>query len=98
MHRQMRIVARLLPILIATAVVAARGASVTINPDGVTVIDGRKVFPIGLTLAPPPGSMATNGKDAYAELHAAGVTFIRTGPTGNHRWDDQTIQIEQSYE
>jgi hypothetical protein len=87
-----------LSVLVAMWVVVARGGSVTINSDGLTLIDGRKVFPIGLTLPPPPGSVAPNGKDAYAELHSAGVTFIRTGPTGNYRWDNQAVEIEQTHE
>jgi hypothetical protein len=36
-------------------------------------------FPIGLSNGPPPGGKAPNGRNGFAEIAAAGVTFIRTG-------------------
>jgi hypothetical protein len=36
-------------------------------------------FPIGLTLGPPAGSQAPNGRGGRAEVAAAGVNLIRTG-------------------
>src|SRR5216684_1691211 len=46
---------------------------------GRLLIDGRKVFPIGLSYAPPLGGKTPNGNDGWAEVAAAGVNFIRTG-------------------
>jgi hypothetical protein len=46
---------------------------------GRLLIDGRKVFPIGLSDAPPLGGKTPNGNDGWAEVAAAGVNFIRTG-------------------
>src|SRR5207237_1172325 len=82
----------------APAPAAHGGSRVTVDADGVLAVDGTKVFPIGLTLPPPPDGKAPNGKDAFDELRAAGVTFIRTGPTGAGRWDDAALDAEQRYE
>ncbi len=52
---------------------------VTIDATGCLVIDGRQVFPIGLSEAPPLGGKTRDGKDAWAEVASAGVNFVRTG-------------------
>ena len=44
-----------------------------LNADGVLEINGQKVFVIGFTAGPPPGSQAPNGKDAFAELADAEI-------------------------
>ena len=46
---------------------------------GTLLIGGAKVFPLGLSNAPPLGGTAPGGKDGLKELAAAGATFIRTG-------------------
>ena len=80
--------------LLATAAQAATRA--TINSDLVLEIDGRKVFPIGFTMPPPPDGKTPEGENAIAELAAAGATFLRTGAqTGE--WDDAIIAQEQAY-
>jgi hypothetical protein len=56
---------------------------------GCLVIDGRKVFPIGLSNAPPLGGKTPDGADAWAEVASVGVNFIRTG-----RSDWNAAQIE----
>jgi hypothetical protein len=71
------------------------GSRVAINPDGVLVIDGQKVFPIGFTMPPPPEGKAPNGQEAIAELSDAGATFLRTGAMGGP-WDEATIEREQN--
>jgi hypothetical protein len=54
--------------------------AVTIDPaTGCLVIDGRKVFPIGLSEAPPLGGKTPDGKDAWAEVSSAGANFVRSG-------------------
>ena len=52
---------------------------VTIDPTGVLVIDGKKVFPLGLSNPPPLGKQAPNGKEGLQEVASAGANFIRTG-------------------
>src|SRR5580765_747576 len=44
---------------------------------GNLVVAGRLVFPIGLSDPPPAGSEAPSGRDAWAEIAAAGVGFVR---------------------
>jgi len=64
-----------------------------INSDLVLVIDGRKVFPIGFTLPPPPDGKTPDGKNGIAELASAGATFMRTGGP----WTPATLEREQKY-
>jgi hypothetical protein len=52
------------------------------------VVDGKPVFPIVLTNPPPPGAKAPSGRDALAELAAAGAGFIRTG---RRDWSLQSV-------
>lgn len=81
--------------LLASSVI---GSKLSFDTDGVLVIDSKKVFPIGVNLGPPVGGLAPDGRDAFKVLRETGVTFIRTGPTGNHVWNDQTITTEQRIE
>jgi len=74
------------------------GNRITINSDNVLLINGRKIFPIGFTLAPPPDSKAPNGKNGLEELADAGATFMRTGANGGVDWNEQTISEEQKWE
>src|SRR5688500_10279851 len=58
----------------------ARVSRVTIDgPTGALRIGGQKVFPLGLSNAPPLGGTTPGGKDGLKELADAGATFIRTG-------------------
>lgn len=53
---------------------------VRIDPaTGVLLIDGGKVFPLGVSNPPPLGKKARSGKDGLKELAEAGMSFIRTG-------------------
>jgi hypothetical protein len=70
---------------------------VTINADHVLVIDGKKVFPIGFTMPPPPDGKTPSGKNGIEELHDAGATFLRTGAQGGP-WDDATIANELKWQ
>src|SRR5439155_8155475 len=54
-------------------------STVAIDSTGCIVIDGQKVFPTGLSEAPPLGGKTPDGKDAWAEVASAGATFIRSG-------------------
>ena len=44
---------------------------------GNLLVAGKPVFPIGLSDPPPLGTTAPNGRDAWAEIASAGVTFVR---------------------
>lgn len=50
------------------------------NRHGTFIVDGERFFPIGVTMPPRLGSRTPHGRDALAELVAAGVTLYRTGP------------------
>ena len=55
-------------------------ANVSIHgPTGVLVVDGQKVFPIGLSDPPPHDGQAPSGEHAFRELANGGATMIRTG-------------------
>src|ERR687887_1702645 len=54
--------------------------AVTIDgPTGSLVVNGQKIFPLGLSEAPPFGTTAPGGNDAWAEVASAGANFMRTG-------------------
>ena len=79
----------LLKLLLAAVPVLALGFAgeasvVTINPDNVLLIDGKKVFPIGFIIPPPMNGKTPDGKDALRELADAGGTFMRTGTQGEN--------------
>ena len=46
---------------------------------GILLVDGKRVFPIVLSNAPPLGGKTPSGRDGLAELAAAGANFLRTG-------------------
>ena len=75
----------------------AFSSTMTINSNKVFVLDGKKIFPIGFTMPPPPDGKTTSGKNGIAELSDAGANFLRTGAqrTG---WNAETIQREKNYE
>src|SRR3954469_7422184 len=87
----------LAPTYSATAAESLTGNKVTLNSDNVLVINGRKVFPIGFTLAPPPDGKTPTGRNGIAELADAGGTFFRTGPRGEG-WNESTITMEQKWQ
>jgi hypothetical protein len=54
--------------------------AVTLDPaTGCLVISGAKVFPIGLSEAPLPDAQTRDGRNAWAEVAAAGVNLVRSG-------------------
>lgn len=69
---------------------------VTINADGVCVINGAKVFPIGFTMPPPPEGLTPEGKNAIRALRDAGATMLRTGPMAQG-WTESVIELERKY-
>jgi len=76
---------------------AQQGSRVSIDADQVLVIDGRKVFPIGFTMPPPPEAEAPSGKSGIEELRAAGATFLRTGVMGG-AWDESALVQEVKWQ
>jgi hypothetical protein len=55
-------------------------SAVAIDPaTGSLVIDGAKVFPIGLSEAPQPEGLTRDGRNAWDEVSSAGVNFVRSG-------------------
>src|SRR5512143_1681937 len=72
-----------------------KAAHVTLNQDGVLLIDGRKILPIGFTGGPPPDGHTPEGKPAFEEIRGAGGTFFRTGLQGGSSWNEDTIAQEQ---
>jgi hypothetical protein len=55
-------------------------ASVTIDrATGCLVINGEKLFPVGLSEAPVLDGKAPNGRNAWAEVGDAGVNLVRSG-------------------
>jgi hypothetical protein len=93
----MKIRSLTLLILVIAYVPCFAGNKVTINQDKVLEINGKRVFPIGFTMAPPPGSKAPNGNDGLKELHDAGGSFLRTGPNGHGRWNEKGFEAEQKW-
>jgi len=83
-------------ILVALVAAPALSAKCIINEDMVFVIDGKKVFPIGFTMPPPPAGKTPTGKNAIDELHDAGATFLRTGVMGTN-WDEATFDLQQKW-
>src|SRR2546423_2058589 len=93
--RKMR---RLLLIVVLGCVIPtpAFAAKCTINEDMVFVIDGKKVFPIGFTMPPPPEGKTPAGKNGIDELHDAGATLLRTGVMATN-WDEATFELQQKW-
>lgn len=76
------------------AVAEARANEVKLDATGVVIVGGRKVFPIGLTMPPPPDAKAPDGRNGFAVLREAGVTFVRSGPVGKG-WDAAALEHEK---
>jgi hypothetical protein len=74
-------------------------ARVTIDPTGALVVDGQKLFPIGLSNPPPVGGRTPDGRDAWQELKAGGASFVRTGRADwNAQQIDEQLATERTLE
>lgn len=82
--------------LYLTAAFAAQANKAVLNTDGVLEIDGKRIFVIGFTAAPPPKGKTPTGKEAFAEIADAGATFVRAGPEGP--WDEARFELQREYE
>ena len=54
-------------------------------------VNGRRFFPIGLTMPPPLGARTPWGTDAFDELVDGGITVFRTGAHGVF-WSDELLR------
>jgi hypothetical protein len=83
---------RLLPVLLLVCALtaSAQAATTRIDPNGTTIVDGRKVFPIVLAKGPERGTTTPAGGDALWEVAAAGVNFLKIGP-GAGTWTGADI-------
>src|SRR3954466_6440721 len=66
-------------------------AKVVVLPSGGLKVGSKTLFPIGISLPPPPGGKTPSGRDGLAELAAAGVTFVRTGTAG---WNEEFVTAQ----
>jgi len=86
----------LLLIVATSSFCPAQGVSrVTINQDGVLVVNGKKILPIGFSNGPPPDGRTPDGRSAFLEIKEAGGTFFRSGVRGNEKWSSAVIEQEQ---
>src|SRR4051812_4324085 len=87
----------LLVFVVVLRVCPAAPSTAVLNADGVLVINGKKILPIGFTLAPPPDGKTPAGKNALEELADAGATFVRAGPLGSS-WTPERFASEKAME
>lgn len=81
--------------LLGFSLLANAATKVSLNADHVLVVDGKKVFPIGFTIPPPPDGKTPEGKSALRELADAGGTFMRTGARGS--WDARGLAEQKKW-
>lgn len=89
---------------VASAQPNTKPTKVVVTPEQVLSINGRKVFPIGFTVPPPPDAKTPWGKPALEEFRSAGATFVRTGPMRDVEegkkfaaWDAEWVEREKQY-
>src|SRR5207249_10208569 len=73
---------------------AQTNSVVTVNSDNVLVINGRKVFTIGFSPAPPRTGTTPTGDDALQEFRNAGALLFRMIQTAD--WSPQVIADQQA--
>jgi hypothetical protein len=81
---------------LSSCLCAQAGNVVSFNEDHVMLINGRKVFPIGMMSPPPADGVTPTGGSAMQELKDAGANFLRTGALGAD-WDEAFVEREQKY-
>src|SRR5688500_12332387 len=73
------------------------GSKVSFDEHQVTIVDGRKQFPILFIMPPPPDSVTPEGKNGIEELRDAGANWLRTGVFGVE-WDEKQLEREQQWQ
>lgn len=71
-------------------------AETSYNLHGTFLLDGRRFFPLILSMPPPLGSVTPWGSDALDELVAAGVTVFRTGPV-SEPWTQEHLETARAW-
>lgn len=97
-------------LLVASAVVAAAALAASagattnaskrttaVGADGTFLVNGKRSFPIGLTLPPPLGATTPAGTDALNEVVNAGVTFLSAG-AWNKSWTDAVLRDSEAWD
>jgi hypothetical protein len=67
--------------LVMASAGSAAAATTSLDRHGTVLLEGRRIFPIVLAKGPPD--------DGLADVAAAGVNFVKVGPSG--AWDDAAI-------
>jgi hypothetical protein len=62
---------------------------------GCLLVEGAKVFPLVLSNPPPVGDSTPDGRDAWAEVAAGGVSFVRTPAIA---WDAAHVDAQLAEE
>jgi hypothetical protein len=78
----------------SSVAIAQASSVVTIDPDKVMVINGRKVFPITMSPGPPTNGRTPVGDDALRELRNAGALMFRMAQTTD--WNSQVRSNQQA--
>lgn len=85
--------------IVAPATASASAAELdvtTVDGAGVLRVDGKRFFPIGVTMPPPLAGVTPLGRPAIDELVAGGVTVFRTGPSGRP-WTDELLAEAEAW-
>jgi hypothetical protein len=75
-------------LLVALSGGTAAAATTAVAPDGVIVLDRKRVFPIVLAKGPELGSTTSSGVNGLDEVVAAGVNVFKTGPATRPWWPE----------
>src|SRR3954447_25434558 len=78
MHRSL--LAAVAAIAGAAVAVSVSVGGTTSDADGVMLVNGTAVFPLVLAKGPDAGTTTPDGKNAFAEIAGAGITFLKLGP------------------
>jgi len=72
---------------------ALAGTKVTIDENGVLVIDGKRTFVFSFSVPPPPGGKTPEGREAFEELKDAGCNMVRVRPvTGTDDYTEEGLK------
>ncbi len=74
----------------------ARANNVRLDENGVTEVDGKKMFVLSVSLPPRPGAKAPDGSDGLAVLKRDGLNFMRIRETlfqkEDEPWTEETVR------